>query len=1462
LRAMGYGKNGEFEGKGWEYQTAAKAKEIGLIDNVIEAQLGSAASREMVAEILFRAMLGEMVSYTALNGYVGTGKTLGKEKFGLESVTGVVMANEWANLNTSNVLADGKTQMQLADGTTRTLDISSSLEVVGLTCTAYMADQDKNGTLEVLTDELTADAVNNVADNEGHAVGTGRADEIKDSINALANSNGISINNDTVYYWNYEKSTYTDSDILIRYAVVKGVAAIDEYAAEVEDGDWAGHTVAPRTVTVNGTTYDSWVFTIQPNAVINADDRAIMQRIFWNADRLAYITDSDLALNDYVVGEVYVGTTSTVDVSDTLSWNDFTAKYFVTDNKYYGTWVDNGDSLRVVDNNNDGKAEYVFEVNYTQDKVIGTYKDDPEFYTMQPTKQGFSSIVWGENNNVEDFTVGTIVNYRLIDNKLTVWTAPVVTDSIKTKSFQKITVTTASGDEKGQSGIQNETRLADNIMVMKDEVKYNMYLDQFGFIRTYELAQGNQYALLTEMYGGAVQNSNYISGTTALAEVTIGNETKELTVNNAASCVFLSRQGASDALNIPTAWTMGTGLAVNRYNWLQPAIAHLQGQGNAYGTAGTTTAYYTWNRAVFTVTPVTVNTVASTLPEFDYLKETGKNLAGADVTVDHSFSFTNVASYILKDDGTVDLETASAYAYDKNGNQLYYNTKVLTAAQTNNGVALAAYEGRFTAANWANTGIANKTFAQAMTDGDLAPVYAVDYVQLTKGAIANNQRQYNIDSNYSAKYRTNSNGYVNATVDTKFWIVTPNDIKYVESYRDLPAIKAENIRAAYAVATNTNADSNGADYWIADVIVIETNKIEQDYDSISLFYWNPSETQGQVRYINTLNNEWNAYGSNDYAKVQVVPGGSWGNTPFWGDGYGFYELYNTNFSADTNSLTAGPVNKIVKGEYNDHGIYAGVLRRDAVISNTSGYVSVNMADIKNTIPANDTNVKPVDVGAPGNAYAAPIYHIQPNQYGQTEANEIRLVPATWNNVYDGDELIWVTDAKTNTAFVVDLAVHGNETVTPSWLITWDKDGKANGGIYKDIIDEQNPNTIEGYSIIVKTEGLGNDTIAPQTIEKHLAGWTGTINFTGSTVLEDLYAVDGYRVKTITATTTGSCTVTATSPTTPNNVWTSMGTAQVVVGSALDGDVTITLVYEPAVYTVNLSAAPNTVTNGANITAVTANDNRTPAVAPTDILTSAPTPTLSTIAGREVTVSVTHGALAPFEEFDITVVDGDGSVNYWTNTVSTTVEEIKFTMPADDVTVTVDIVAKDSTVTYKLGDDVVRTATWTISDASSDTYTVVDTLAGYTVNGWAAYKNSATTAFQNNGGGTTIAVADWAENITIVLDATIVEYDLTIVNGYTPTNGDVWVWKATEGEASAIQLATASNANVMKVTVKDTLVFKYSKTDPAQANPSAPAPTAGTDRVNSDPIRPAGDTFTFTVHDIYATTGTAVSITLA
>ena len=96
LRAVGYDKNDEFTGAQWQLRVASTAQQLGILKNVKGVDLNAAASRELVAELLFRtAAEVPMVTYTPALGYTNLNAlingqkndTLGYKNFGLTKDT-------------------------------------------------------------------------------------------------------------------------------------------------------------------------------------------------------------------------------------------------------------------------------------------------------------------------------------------------------------------------------------------------------------------------------------------------------------------------------------------------------------------------------------------------------------------------------------------------------------------------------------------------------------------------------------------------------------------------------------------------------------------------------------------------------------------------------------------------------------------------------------------------------------------------------------------------------------------------------------------------------------------------------------------------------------------------------------------------------------------------------------------------------------------------------------------------------------------------------------------------------------------------------------------------------------------------------------------------------------------------------------------------------------------------------
>ena len=1126
LRTLGYGKAGEFaDPDGWELKSAEIAESEGITKNVTFGDFGAPAARQMVAEILFRGLLTETVQYSALvpGGYTKSGETLGKREFGLEQVSGVVMANQWANLEGDSVAKADTTVMKIDDKNV-TVNKATDLDAVGLTYNAYIANGE-GSTKRALT--LEKSDVNVVAFNEGARM----------DVSKLAKDNSLNVN-DAEYYLNYAEkwSETATSTWKISYAIDQSLCTTangwSTYIADINAGDVDGHSVVARQAmnkpaADGGANTNYWYVAIRPGKTITATDLDIMNYIFDVADRQGENVDgTGNAVRYYGIGEVYAGTSSTLDQSDIKSWPQFVEEFLDGQNTNEYEDVENGNSLRIVDNNGDGKAEYVLKVTYTQDKAIGERRDVLQFNKLVISKY--------EDNNLammDEIAVGDVINYTIIDGKLTVYKADMITDTIRNKNFKDTTViATEEGETHGQSEIDVYTNMETDIMLMAEKTSYNIYFDEFGYIRSYELAQGTQYALLTEMYTTGTQNWNYINTTDWTAEVKIADgDIEELPVANARGNAFISE----------FAWTSRShNYYSGNLNFLQPAIAHLgnpASENNSWywpgKTIGTAAAYSLpsndWNRGVFQMDPngPAANPATGYIGGqpaygvFNYGPVNANYTSGAneDDPVESSFSFTNIAAF-TSDGEDISLAPATRLAKNANGHQIY---RVGAPAQQthNNNVKLgfhgteAELKAEYLSKNpGATAGDEDTWFTNqiALKNGTgIYPVYAIDYVQLTAESVKAGMRHFTIANSYNTNYNTTSNTYVNANSETVFYVVEPGRVTYYDSYEKLPTIKAKDIRAAYAVATNTNANADGMDYWVGDVIVIETSAIDKSWDSISLAYANPYENSGAVRYLSTLNSEWRTYqpDSDELAKIGLVPSDSnwnWGNsaTP----GHAFYEVYGTDYE---NGELAAAITEITK-DWNDHGIYAGTVRRTRSLTMGNGYIDVDTLG-RNNLIYDDSFVKPIDVDYD---YEVPFYRIS----GDWDANEIEFA-TDWTDrsgVQEGDEIIWVTDKDGDVAFVVDLGsrtkaeMGGDAYTAPSWLLS-DRDFASNvigatitstSSLYAKILNEQRvsmpdvdlniaANVGAGTTLTVSLNGtkLGekkNDTAMPATVTVPIA----------------------------------------------------------------------------------------------------------------------------------------------------------------------------------------------------------------------------------------------------------------------------------------------------------------------------------------------------------------------------------------
>jgi hypothetical protein len=882
LRALGYGQNGEFVGNGWEQNVLTTARDNGLLKGVATDNLSQPATRELVSQLIFNSLTQtNMVTYNAVRGYIDTDakQTLGYKTFGLQQISGVVTANEWADLNGDSPKAAGKTVLRDSDGKYTTYNVSTEIADLGESRVGWASGKDSKG-LTVLT--LSDSGLNQTWENEGAATSFVKNGSFNTS--SFASTTGLTYSNSAVDFVNFDDyyDTTATAEIRIVYSI---------------DGTTVRHSYAPNTI-------------------IDADALEEIRDIFRS--------------DDYADGWVIVGTTYTTaaaaqaaDVSNDTTWRDFQAKYldYGTDNIDV-TSVENGEWLKAIDNDNDGTVDYIFKVVFSLDEISNIATNG----NVTLYDDGASTVVRSDNVSMgDDVAKGDVVLVTTIDGVTHITKADTKVATAQTINYKDETVTTTDGDVYGQSGITNDTGYASFLIDMDQNVAYDVYYDYFGYIRAYHEVEGTTtYGLLTEAYTTNTQNGKYVTNTIGIAEVKLG------------SAALAEYQ-------------------VTNYN---------QRTGNYFFT----TQY-----------PVSVSSsgkvINSELYTYLFNNDTGRPSA----------AITNVAKYALSDDG-INLKDPTTQATNKAGEAMYYVTAGVHSAKTTEAAWKAAYK-------TANPAATTTEINNAWTAAALEPVYEVSYVTLDAAqSLAAKAVRYEIDDS-DPVYEATNNTYINAVHDTAYYLVntSTNTIKYFTDYTNLPAVNAADISAIYAVAENTNADSNSYDYWVANVIVIELNNWITDYDSIALAHYNTSKTVNTVRNISVLDNKTSDPAVNVVPTTETAWNGQW-------NGLGFYKLYDTTAADD--GLTAGDIDAITSN-YNTYGIYAGTVTREEKTDARGNYIMVNTGDATHTV--SDIAVYTDSV---------PVYRISDDSTGRIyRYNSVSAALGT------GDTIIWVMNG-TKTAYIV------------------------------------------------------------------------------------------------------------------------------------------------------------------------------------------------------------------------------------------------------------------------------------------------------------------------------------------------------------------------------------------------------------------------------------------------------------
>ena len=509
LRAVGYDKNGEFTGSNWQIRTASIANQRGITKNVTEGMLGQAATRETVAEILFRAILVNQVDFNANTlSYTEKATSLGYDSLKLEEIEGVITANEYADLNEDDTLPDGRTEM-LVDGKDYTIDYTTTLDDIGESHIAYIQNGKK-----VL-------AINDREEGNVTAESTAKIKD-EDALKAFAKENSITLDKSAERYLNFSKGYRWMSDWRIRYEInfVSTFGGNDFNSAEAEyERERATYkwTVGLDEFKKSDGSYNVkqlptgkylWIYeaSFKAGDEIGSDHQSNIQSIFDYADRFVEVKDQDTR-DAYTYGEVYAGTSSLKDLSDSMSYNQFVTEYINQDTEATINDNENGNWVKIIDNDKDGVADYVLKVIYTTaqvDKVSDSAVTlDTKDIDFGSDEDNINEITSQKVVSADTLAVNDIVYYAVIDGKAQTYKATPVTAKIDKVNRNDLTATTADGTVYTQSGVCEHVYNPDytpDVRGMADGVSYDMYLGRGDYMLVFVKSVAKSFTLLVDGY--------------------------------------------------------------------------------------------------------------------------------------------------------------------------------------------------------------------------------------------------------------------------------------------------------------------------------------------------------------------------------------------------------------------------------------------------------------------------------------------------------------------------------------------------------------------------------------------------------------------------------------------------------------------------------------------------------------------------------------------------------------------------------------------------------------------------------------------------------------------------------------------------------------------------------------------------------------------------------------------------
>ena len=303
LRAIGYNNPKEFSSGDWKLKASGYGRRLGITDNIAEARLAGAATREMVAEIMFQGLEVPTVKYTILNDYQNIRwpenypngnarlEDLLLRVFGIEGKSSTPVRDKWGNPSIRWI---------------KWSDWSTAIEIPIAPVDTFYTAMDECTVVEKLNEGEDIDVTNEFlngravertnTNSKGEIIGTRTLDALH-TTNDFVGAQGRK----TMVY-NYTIKAYNTSN------AYWDIVYIDTYLGEVK-------AKTPATLDTNGHTMYKATLSIEVGAYDGSD-----------ADHPYAMLTSDKNFDDYNVGDVLLLNTWSPSAKSATTKTDLKAK--------------------------------------------------------------------------------------------------------------------------------------------------------------------------------------------------------------------------------------------------------------------------------------------------------------------------------------------------------------------------------------------------------------------------------------------------------------------------------------------------------------------------------------------------------------------------------------------------------------------------------------------------------------------------------------------------------------------------------------------------------------------------------------------------------------------------------------------------------------------------------------------------------------------------------------------------------------------------------------------------------------------------------------------------------------------------------------------------------------------------------------------------------------------------------